>query len=42
MENLVVENVRSSLEKGKVITMVSEQRGKEEEIAARGKTSARL
>lgn len=42
MESLVVENVRSALEKGKVITMVSEQRGKEDEITAKGKASPRL
>lgn len=42
MECMVIENVRSALEKGKVITMVSEQKGKEEEIAARGKASPRL
>lgn len=35
----MVENVRSALEKGKLVTMVSEQRGKEDEITAKGKAS---
>lgn len=42
MESLVVENVRSALEQGKVITMVSEQRGKEDEITAKGGALPRL
>lgn len=38
----MVENVRSALEKGKLVTMVSEQRGKEDEITAKGKALSRL
>lgn len=42
MESLVIENVRSALEKGTLITMVAEQKGKEDEIVARAKASPRL
>lgn len=42
MESLVIENVRSALEKGTLVTMVSEQRGKEDEITARGRASPKL
>lgn len=38
----MVENVRSALEKGKLVTMVSEQRGKEDEITEKGKVLLRL
>lgn len=42
MENLVIENVRSALEKGVLVTVVLEQKGKEEEISARWRASPRL
>jgi hypothetical protein len=32
MEVLVIDNVRSALEKGRLLTMVPEQRGREKEI----------
>lgn len=38
----MIENVKSALEKGKLVTMVSEQRGKENEITAKGKVLLRL
>lgn len=42
MESLVIENVRSALEKGTLVTIVAEQKGKEEDIGARGKAAPKL
>lgn len=38
----MVENVRSALEKEKLVTMVSEQKGKEGEITAKWKVLLKL
>lgn len=42
MESLVINNVRSAIAKGALLTMVPEQKGKIDEIKSNGRASPKL